>query len=149
MQMVLKQDTLWKLCNDLTNTSNKLETNVCLFSVSLPPLPLSPSLSISFFHSNSFACYFLKKVLTLEEKLDQSVSKCNKLEARVSELENAKLCPVCLSKPKDVVLSCRHTVCMSCVGSILNVDGPANINKIRCPMCRELVTKDDVKSFII
>ena len=73
-----------------------------------------------------------------------NVDKINK-ENEVLKLENQKFremvhCKVCKTEIKDVVITkCFHTFCKKCI------DDAIESRKRRCPICRELISKNDVK----
>lgn len=47
------------------------------------------------------------------------------LKQTVEDLEEAKLCPVCIEHRKDTVFQCGHQACNTCAGLLTE-----------CPMCR-------------
>ena len=66
-------------------------------------------------------------------------------ENEVLKLENQKFremvhCKVCKTEIKDVVITkCFHTFCKKCI------DAAIESRKRRCPICRELISQNDVK----
>ena len=66
-------------------------------------------------------------------------------ENEVLKLENQKFremvhCKVCKTEIKDVVITkCFHTFCKKCI------DDAIESRKRRCPICRELISQNDVK----
>ena len=54
------------------------------------------------------------------------------MRARLSELENERLCSICIERPKDCAFQCGHRFCRECARSPqLTV----------CPLCRAPVTQ--------
>jgi hypothetical protein len=52
------------------------------------------------------------------------------LENKISSLEEARICSICMERAKDTAFQCGHTVCLTCASSLKY-----------CHICRKKITK--------
>ena len=54
------------------------------------------------------------KALVSPEEIERFKKKVKDLEAKITNLEQEKLCTICYERPKDLLLGCGHLLCSEC-----------------------------------